>query len=234
MSYKEGKNGVNNSVKWVLGIVGALLIGGLLVAGGILIGQQLAGQQALTARTYGPGMTAALSGGTGMMQWDDDGDDGDGDDYPYRMGPGMMGRGAGSGMMGRGGVGPGYMWDGGHMWDDDFDGDWPGYGMMGGAYQDEMHAAIADALGMSVEELEQAMWEDGKTIWQLADEQGISQDEFLAAMQDAHDSVLAQMVADGVISQEQADWMSEHMAEGPYGPGNCPGWQAGPSDGDGA
>jgi hypothetical protein len=234
---------MNNTVKWVLGIVGALLIGGMLVAGGILIGQGAAGQQtigrALTTRTYGPGMTSALSGGSGMMQWDDDDGDGDdGDDYPYRMGPGMMGRGPGSGMPGRGGVGPGQMWDGGHMWDDDFEGGWPGYGMMGGAYQDEMHAAIADALGMSVEELEQAMWEDGKTIWQLADEQGISEDELLAAVQEAHDSVLAQMVADGVITQEQADWMSEHMAEGPYGwgnyPGNCPGWRVQPSDGDGA
>jgi hypothetical protein len=234
MSHKEGRNVVNSRMKWILGIVGALLLGGVLVAGGILIGQQVAGRQALSARTYGPGMSA-LSSGPGMMQWDDDGDGDDGDDYPYRMGPGMMGRGTGSGMPGRGGVGPGHMWeDGSPMWDDDFEGGWPGYGMMGGVYQDEMHAAIADALGMSVEELEQAMWEDGKTIWQLADERGISEDEFLAALQEAHDSVLAQMVADGVITQEQADWMAEHMAEGPYGPGHCPGWQALPDEGDGA
>jgi hypothetical protein len=223
---------VSNKVKWIVGIVGALLIGGILVTGGILIGQQVGGQQAAASvSTYGPTMAAALNtnvgSGPGVMQWGDDDGDGDDDDYPYRMGPGMMGRGYGSGMMGRGGVGPGYMWD------DDFEGGWPGYGMYGmmdGVYQDAMHAAIADVLGLSVEELEQAMWEDGKTVWQLADEQGISEDEFFAAMQGAHKAVLAQMVADGVLSQEQADWMGEHMAEGPYGPGNCPGWQTIPDD----
>ena len=134
----------------------------------------------------------------------------------YRTPFGVERYGYGYGMMGgRGGM----------MWDGDEPGGY-GWGMMGGAYQDEMHAAIADALGMTEEELEQAMWEEGKTPWQLADEKGISQDELWAAMQDAHASVLAEMVADGVITQEQADWMQQHMSEGPYGPGgHCPGWQ---------
>ena len=222
---------MKNTTRWLLGIGGALLLGAGLVGGGVVIGQRLAGSPASSV-AYGPGMMAAYAADSAstyarsMMQAVDDGDDdGDGDWYP--MGPGMMGgRGYGYGMMGgRGGM----------MWDGDEPGGY-GWGMMGGAYQDEMHAAIADALGMTEEELEQAMWEEGKTPWQLADEKGISQDDLWAAMQDAHASVLAEMVADGVITQEQADWMQQHMSEGPYGPGgHCPGWQdAGPDAGTGA
>lgn len=218
MSFGEGRHNVENNKKWILAIIGALLLGAGLVASGIVIGQQITNgptvaRAADTTDTYGPR----------MMGYGYDGDDDDGDDYPYRMGPGMMGRG-GYGMHGYGGFGPG------HMWDDDGGPGWRGYGMMGGEYQDAMHTAIAEVLGLSVEDLEQAMWEEGKSMWQLAEEQGLSEDAFFTAMQDAHDAVLAQMVDDGVITQEQADWMSEHMAEGPYGPGHCPGWQTAPDD----
>lgn len=223
---------MKNSTRWLLGIGGALLLGAGLVGGGVVIGQRLVGPPASSV-AYGPGMMAAYAAddsstyGPGMMQVVDDGDDdGDGDWYP--MGPGMMGGRGFGGMMGGRGFGPGHMMR---------DGVEPGgWGMMGGAYEDEMHAAIADVLGMTEQELEQAMWEEGKTPWQLADEQGISQDDLWAAMQDAHTAVLSEMVADGVITQEQADWMQEHMAEGPYGPGgHCPGWQeTAPDAGTGA
>ena len=50
-----------------------------------------------------------------------------------------------------------------------------------GPMHDVMAAAIADALGLTVEELEAAHAE-GKTAWDLAQEQGLTADEFGALM----------------------------------------------------
>lgn len=113
----------------------------------------------------------------------------------------------------------------------------PGGGPYGGwmaQYRDEWHAALAELLGMSVQEFEEAMAQ-GKTPWQLAEERGIDLDEFREGMLDAFKKILAQAVADGVLTQEQANWMLEEMEEhledgewpygGPYGSGGrgrCP------------
>lgn len=117
-------------------------------------------------------------------------------------GPGMMGRGAGRGM---------------------------GPGMMGGASRDgtgPLHSymlnAFAQALGLTPEEL-QAQLDAGETMWTVAEAQGLSADEITALMLDARTSALNQAVADGVITQEQADWMIQRMGQGGgYGPGGCP------------
>lgn len=98
-----------------------------------------------------------------------------------------------------------------------------GYGMRGGngwmrAYQEMIHEAVADALGITEEELEQAVWEDGKTMWQLAEERGIDPIDVQEAMSEAREAALEQAVQDGVITQDQADWMLSRMASG-YGPG---------------
>jgi hypothetical protein len=78
--------------------------------------------------------------------------------------------------------------------------------------QDAMHAAIAEALGISVEELDAALAE-GKTLYILAQELGVDFADVQAAMQAAHEAALAQAVADGLISQEQADWILSHRAQ---------------------
>jgi DNA-binding CsgD family transcriptional regulator len=100
-------------------------------------------------------------------------------------------------------------------------------------YRDEMHAAVAEALGLSVEEFEAALAE-GKTPQQIAEEQGIAQEEFCADLHGAAEGILAQAVSDGAITQEQADWILERMNDrcleggGPMrgGRGHGPGWMA--------
>jgi hypothetical protein len=134
---------------------------------------------------------------------------------------GMMGGGFG-GMMGRGfgGMMGGYR-------SDDYG---PGsYGPM----HPYMINAFAEALGLTAEELEERL-ETGETMWQIAEAQGFNQEEFAALWTEAHTAALEQAVADGLITQEQADWMIEHMAQrqaagfGP-GSGHCTG--AGPGGG---
>ena len=68
----------------------------------------------------------------------------------------------------------------------------------------DRESMMADALDMSVEELQAAM-EDGKRLPELLEEQGLSQADFETALQAAKETAIAQAVADGVITQEQAD-----------------------------
>lgn len=129
-----------------------------------------------------------------------------------RYGRGMMGgwgsRGIGPGMMGRWGQG--------------------GYGPM----HEYMEDAFAEALGISHDDLE-AKLDAGETMWSIAQAQGLSDDEIAKLMVDARTKALEKAVADGVLTQEQADWMSQHMQqaqEAGFGPGACHGI-GGPSRG---
>lgn len=66
----------------------------------------------------------------------------------------------------------------------------------------------ASVLGITVEELEAAR-EDGSSRSDLLDAAGLTAEEFATEMQAAYDAAVAQAVADGVITQEQADQLSE-------------------------
>lgn len=116
-----------------------------------------------------------------------------------------------------------------------------GGGMMGwrgqaqtGAYG-PMHTyminALAQAFGLTPEEL-QARHDAGETMWDIAQAQGLSEEQFAEVMLQARTSALQQAVADGVLTQEQADWMLSRMNQmhangfGP-GTGGCTG--AGPA-----
>ena len=126
---------------------------------------------------------------------------------PVPFGPGygggMLGRGAG--MMGRGG------------------------GMMGrsnqgtegqyGPMHEYMVGAMAEALGMTDEELD-AELAAGKTMWQVAEAKGLSLEDFQKLMIDARTAAFEKMVADGVMTQEQADWMLSRM-QGMWGQGGA-------------
>ena len=79
-----------------------------------------------------------------------------------------------------------------------------------GALHDIMSAAIAAEFGLTVDELE-ALHADGKTLMDWASEQGLTVEEFESKQQVARSSALEQAVADGLLTQEQADWMLEHM-----------------------
>jgi len=94
---------------------------------------------------------------------------------------------------------------------------------LAGPLHDYMTSALADAFGLTPEEL-QALHDEGTTLMDYAASQGMSVEEFQTAMQDARSTALEQALADGVITQEQADWLSSHgPAQGPNFGSNCDG-----------
>ena len=113
-------------------------------------------------------------------------------------------------------------------------------GMMGGNRTDVegplhayMIAAFAEALGLTPEELETRR-DGGETLWQIAEAQGISSEDFATLWTDARTAALEQAVSDGVIAQEQADWMIQRMAQrqaAGFGPGSGACTGAGPQGG---
>lgn len=97
----------------------------------------------------------------------------------------------------------------------------PGMGLLAD-YSDIIHEAIADALGISVSDFEAAI-EEGETPFSLAQEYDVDLDELRVAMDEARAEALEQAVEDGVISEEQAEWMEQ--APRGHGPmmGGCDG-----------
>jgi hypothetical protein len=110
-------------------------------------------------------------------------------------------RGSG-GWGGRGMQGGGVM--GGWRQSGDVDGE--AYGPM----HDYMIDAFAQAMGMDVAELESQI-DEGKTMWQIVQDQGLSDEEISDLMIEARTKAFEQIVADGVLTQEQADWMLGRM-----------------------
>jgi hypothetical protein len=79
--------------------------------------------------------------------------------------------------------------------------------------------AAAEALGMSVEDMQLQLW-GGRTMADLAESAGVDletlQEAIKAAREQAMRERLAQAVEDGRMTQEQADWMIEGIDNG-YG-----------------
>lgn len=107
-------------------------------------------------------------------------------------------------------------------------------------YEDAIHAALADALGLSLAEFE-ARIDSGMTLSQIALEQGVAWDDITAVMATARAEVIAGLVADGIITQAQADWFLSRSAGmagmNGYGKGSSYGsggaYSYGDGDGDG-
>lgn len=82
----------------------------------------------------------------------------------------------------------------------------------------EMFTAQATLLGISVDEVKSA-WASGKTLKELAEEKGISEEtlkEKMKAEREAHiKSELATLVSQGIITQAQADQRLETMKNAP-------------------
>ena len=70
-----------------------------------------------------------------------------------------------------------------------------------GQLADYMEAAIAESLGLSVEELN-ALDADGKTHYEIALELGFSVEEFQTIMDNAQDEAIAMAAADGITIQQ--------------------------------
>ena len=123
-------------------------------------------------------------------------------------GCGMFGAGSGQGNGGR--MGRGMMGNRGNNQGQAgcpfADGDEGEYGPL----HDYMYNAFAQALGLTPEELETRRLA-GDTLWDIAQEQGMTTEQFQETMTTARTSAVNQAVADGVITQAQADFMLERM-----------------------
>jgi hypothetical protein len=106
----------------------------------------------------------------------------------------------------------------------------PGYNQDRGWMHDEMVSIFAGKLGISESELE-ARLEDGESMADIADAEGLSRDEFVTMMREARAELIDQAVKDGKITEEQANWMKNRGLRmmqrwqefrGNYGPQNNP------------
>ena len=116
-----------------------------------------------------------------------------------------------------------------------------GHGMRGNGYAGSLPTLLAEALGMTTEELYTAQTA-GQTVAEIAAAQGVELADVVAAVVAPRVQRLAQSVADGTLTQEQADAMlaamTEHMTArfetlgaGPgFGCGMGSGGRFGPSD----
>lgn len=108
-------------------------------------------------------------------------------------------------------------------------------GMMGGfqsgsfgPMHDYMVDAYAQALGITVEELQDRL-AGGENMWQIALSLGFSEEAVPGLMIAAHTQALNEAVEAGVLTRQQADWMIQRMAQmqaqgsGP-GVGGCGGF----------
>ena len=94
-----------------------------------------------------------------------------------------------------------------------------------GPLHDYMFNAFAQALGITPEELETRR-QAGDTLWVIAQEKGLTAEQFQEVMTTARTNAANQAVADGVITQEQADFMLQRMGR-MMGNGAGPGFGAG-------
>lgn len=115
-----------------------------------------------------------------------------------------------------------------------------GGGMMGAAGQGPLHsymlAAFAANLGLTESDI-QVQMDAGIPMWQIALDQGLTEDQVIELMANVHDEALQAAVAAGDLTQEQADWMAERMdsRQGTgFGAGGCHGsgrgWQQTPAN----
>jgi hypothetical protein len=99
-------------------------------------------------------------------------------------------------------------------------------GMMGqvgsGLLHDYMLAGFADAFGISVEDL-QARLDSGETMHDVALSLDMTQEEFNALWITVRTEAINQALADGVLTQDQADWLLTRIAMRQAGGGTCTG-----------
>lgn len=87
-----------------------------------------------------------------------------------------------------------------------------GYGMRGNGYAGSLPILLAEALGMTTEDLVAAQ-ATGQTVAEMAAAQGVELADVVAAVVGPRAERLAQSVADGTLTQEQADAMLAAMTE---------------------
>lgn len=92
----------------------------------------------------------------------------------------------------------------------------------GGWMHEYVEKALAANLGLTEAQVEE-QFAAGKSMYQIALDNGIKQDDLTDFLNGIHQDAFAAAVKDGVMTQEQADWMQQRMQNrGGYGAGNCP------------
>ncbi len=86
---------------------------------------------------------------------------------------------------------------------------------------DYMEQSLAAKLGLTEEQVEDQL-AAGKPMYQIALDNGITQEALSDFLNGVHKDAFAAAVKDGVVTQEQADWMLQRMQGRGYGTGNCP------------
>ena len=92
-----------------------------------------------------------------------------------------------------------------------------------GEFHDLFIAEMAEALNMDADSLN-ARLEDGERLFDIAAEAGYEGEDLAALMQDIHAKVTEEALAQGLITQEQADQMANRAA-GPGGRGGRGGFE---------
>ena len=96
--------------------------------------------------------------------------------------------------------------------------------MMGGGYgpmHDYVEEALAAKLGITEADIESAL-ASGKTMYQIALDNGIAESDVTALLTEVHIAAFDKAVADGVITREQADFMLQRMSANGFNSSNCP------------
>ena len=91
-----------------------------------------------------------------------------------------------------------------------------GYGWM----HDYVKQALAAKLGITEADVEKEL--ATKPMYQIALDHGIQQEDLGAFMNEIHKEAFAKAVKDGVMTQQQANWMLQHMQNSFDGNGGCP------------
>jgi hypothetical protein len=95
--------------------------------------------------------------------------------------------------------------------------------MMGGygAMHDYVEEALAAKLGITEKAVEDAL-ASGKTMYQIALDNGIKEADVAALLTEVHTTAFDKAVADGVITRAQADFMLQRMTANGFNSANCP------------
>lgn len=95
---------------------------------------------------------------------------------------------------------------------------------------DYIKAVLKDKLGMTDEEIT-AGFNSGKTMYDLAKEKGMTEDEFKEALLEERNKGIDKAVTDGTITKEEGDSMKETLANNMDNCTGIPGQKAGNGNG---
>ena len=90
-----------------------------------------------------------------------------------------------------------------------------------GAMHDYVEQALAAKLGLTEAQVETEL-AAGKSMYQIALDNGVAQADLVTFMNDIHKTAFAAAVKAGAMTQAQADAMLQRMSQNGYGTGTCP------------